>query len=135
MPSFAFRSTKFALRLASVLTKADVRLHDAEVIEGVVAALDTLAPDVPLVADPVMVAKGGAALLADDAVATLRDRLCPRATLLTPNVPEAEALTGRTVSRDAELDDSLRQFRRRDPHLRADGGRRLRRNGHRHGGR
>ncbi len=80
-------------------------LHDSDVIECVVAALDALAPDTPLVADPVMVAKGGASLLADDAVATLRDRLCPRATLLTPNVPEAEALTGRTVSRDADLAD------------------------------
>ncbi|MEE8333770.1 MAG: bifunctional hydroxymethylpyrimidine kinase/phosphomethylpyrimidine kinase, partial [Alphaproteobacteria bacterium] len=80
-------------------------LHDADVIECVVAALDALAPDTPLVADPVMVAKGGASLLADEAVTTLRDRLCPRATLLTPNVPEAEALTGRTVSRDADLAD------------------------------
>jgi len=80
-------------------------LHDAEVIETVVATLEALAPDVPLVADPVMVAKGGASLLADSAVATLRDRLAPRAALLTPNIPEAEALTGRTVSGDADLDD------------------------------
>jgi hydroxymethylpyrimidine/phosphomethylpyrimidine kinase len=41
-----------------------------------------------------MVAKGGAALLAPDAVAAVRDLLVPRAALLTPNAPEAEALTG-----------------------------------------
>jgi len=80
-------------------------LHDSEVIETVIATLDELAPEVPLVADPVMVAKGGASLLADEAVATLRDRLAPRATLLTPNVPEAEALTGRRVAGDADLAD------------------------------
>jgi hydroxymethylpyrimidine/phosphomethylpyrimidine kinase len=49
------------------------------------------------VLDPVMVAKGGARLLADEAVAALRSRLLPLATLLTPNVPEAEALTGLVI--------------------------------------
>jgi hydroxymethylpyrimidine/phosphomethylpyrimidine kinase len=79
-------------------------LHDVPVIETVVAALDAHAPGVPLVVDPVMVAKGGAALLLDDAVATLREKLVPRATLLTPNVPEAEALTGRTIAGDRDMD-------------------------------
>lgn len=79
-------------------------LHSSEVIETVVAALETHAPDVPLVVDPVMVAKGGAALLEDAAVETLRTRLVPRATVLTPNVPEAEALAGRSVSGDDDMD-------------------------------
>jgi len=79
-------------------------LHDVAVIETVVAAVEAHAPDVPLVVDPVMVAKGGAPLLVDDAVETLRTRLVPRATVLTPNVPEAEALAGRSVSGDADLD-------------------------------
>jgi hydroxymethylpyrimidine/phosphomethylpyrimidine kinase len=52
---------------------------------------------VPAVVDPVMVAKGGAALLHDSAVAALRERLVPQARLLTPNAPEAEALTGIAV--------------------------------------
>ncbi|WP_293904668.1 bifunctional hydroxymethylpyrimidine kinase/phosphomethylpyrimidine kinase [Phenylobacterium sp.] len=51
----------------------------------------------PAVIDPVMVAKGGAALLARAAVAAVRDRLVPLAALLTPNAPEAEALTGLAV--------------------------------------
>lgn len=51
-----------------------------------------------LVLDPVMVAKGGAALLEDSAVAALRKHLLPRADLLTPNLPEVAALTGIEVS-------------------------------------
>jgi hydroxymethylpyrimidine/phosphomethylpyrimidine kinase len=51
----------------------------------------------PLVVDPVMVSKHGLPLLPSDAVATIRDLLLPRATLITPNVPEAEALTGLTI--------------------------------------
>jgi hydroxymethylpyrimidine/phosphomethylpyrimidine kinase len=54
---------------------------------------------VPLVVDPVMVASSGAKLLEDDAVQTLVDRLFPLATVVTPNLPEAEALAGRSGSR------------------------------------
>jgi hydroxymethylpyrimidine/phosphomethylpyrimidine kinase len=60
---------------------------------------------VPAVVDPVMVAKGGASLLADSAVAALRERLVPRAALLTPNAPESAALTGLAV----ETTDDLRR--------------------------
>ena len=49
---------------------------------------------IPIVLDPVMIAKGGAALLQADAVNTLRDTLLPMATLLTPNLPEAAHLLG-----------------------------------------
>lgn len=52
---------------------------------------------VPAVVDPVMVAKGGASLLADEAVAAVRSIMVPRAALLTPNAPEAAALTGVAV--------------------------------------
>ncbi|NKB22415.1 MAG: bifunctional hydroxymethylpyrimidine kinase/phosphomethylpyrimidine kinase [Alphaproteobacteria bacterium] len=79
-------------------------LHDTSVIETVVRALDRDAPETPLVVDPVMVAKGGAALLQDEAVTTLRDQLVPRATLLTPNVPEAEALAGRTLKGEDDME-------------------------------
>ena len=72
-------------------------LHSRAVIETVVSVLADHAADVPLVADPVMVAKGGASLLEDEAVSALTDHLLPRATVLTPNMPEAAALTGLTV--------------------------------------
>jgi hydroxymethylpyrimidine/phosphomethylpyrimidine kinase len=48
--------------------------------------------------DPVMVAKGGARLLAPEAMDVLTARLLPRAAVLTPNLPEAEALTGLTIA-------------------------------------
>ncbi len=73
-------------------------LHRPDVIDAVVDALAAAAPRVPVVVDPVMVAKGGAELLESEAVATLKDRLLPLAAVLTPNLPEAEALTGRTLS-------------------------------------
>src|SRR6185312_8903986 len=53
---------------------------------------------VPLVVDPVMIASSGARLLRDDAVEALVTRLFPLATVVTPNVPEAQALTGATGS-------------------------------------
>lgn len=63
------------------------------------------AADIPAVVDPVMVAKGGARLLAADAVAAMIAELVPRAALLTPNAPEAAALTGLAV----ETTDDLRR--------------------------
>lgn len=48
----------------------------------------------PVVLDPVMIAKGGARLLAEDAISVIRDEMMPIAAIVTPNAPEAEALTG-----------------------------------------
>jgi len=59
-------------------------------IEAVAAGLATFGK--PIVLDPVMVAKSGDRLLSPEAVSTLRERLLPRATLLTPNLPEAACL-------------------------------------------
>mgnify|MGYP000122511262 CR=1 FL=1 len=72
-------------------------LHSAAVIDSVVDTLTKHAPDIPLVVDPVMVAKGGAPLLLPEARQALIHRLLPRATLLTPNLPETEVLTGQTI--------------------------------------
>src|SRR6187455_691163 len=65
-------------------------LHDEAVIETVAAVLAERAPDVPLVVDPVMVAKGGAPLIEPSAIDALKRLLISRATVLTPNLPEAE---------------------------------------------
>ena len=59
----------------------------------------------PFVLDPVMLAKGGARLLEDAAVAAVRGRLAPLASVLTPNIPEAEALSGERI---ADLADQRR---------------------------
>tara|TARA_R110002110_G_scaffold103087_2_gene260734 strand:+ start:4130 stop:4963 length:834 start_codon:yes stop_codon:yes gene_type:complete len=73
-------------------------LHSAEIVEAVAARLsDETAPPF-LVVDPVMIAKGGASLLEGSAVAVLKEVLIPLATLVTPNLPEAEVLTGRKIA-------------------------------------
>jgi len=67
-------------------------LGSRAVVEAVAALLDEAG--VPVVIDPVMIAKGGASLLDPVAIAAVRDLMIPRASLLTPNAPEAAALTG-----------------------------------------
>ncbi|MFN8534810.1 MAG: bifunctional hydroxymethylpyrimidine kinase/phosphomethylpyrimidine kinase [Dehalococcoidia bacterium] len=62
----------------------------------------------PLVVDPVMVAKSGDHLLRPDAVDALRTRLIPLATVVTPNVPEAETLTGLTLDDEASRREAAR---------------------------
>jgi hydroxymethylpyrimidine/phosphomethylpyrimidine kinase len=61
----------------------------------------------PLVVDPVLVASSGARLLEEDAIGTLVGRLFPRATVVTPNVPEAQALTASNSLLQAELAEAL----------------------------
>ncbi|MEO8114941.1 MAG: bifunctional hydroxymethylpyrimidine kinase/phosphomethylpyrimidine kinase [Phenylobacterium sp.] len=78
-------------------------LGDVAMVETVAALLD--GAGLPAVIDPVMIAKGGAALLAAEAVGAVKRLLVPRAALLTPNAPEAEALTGIFVT---DLDSQRR---------------------------
>ncbi|MDQ2805279.1 MAG: bifunctional hydroxymethylpyrimidine kinase/phosphomethylpyrimidine kinase [Pseudomonadota bacterium] len=91
------------MQIAAVLEDigADVvktgMLGDAATIDTVADELSTRARGLPVVVDPVMVAKGGARLLAVDAVAALVRRLLPLAGVITPNVPEAEALAGMAI--------------------------------------
>lgn len=80
-------------------------LGTRQIIDTVAGALDEWAPGVPVVVDPVMVAKSGDPLLADDAVESMRTRLIPRARLVTPNRAEAEKLTGLSIR---SLDDVRR---------------------------
>jgi hydroxymethylpyrimidine/phosphomethylpyrimidine kinase len=77
-------------------------LGDAATVRAV---CDVLAawPAIPLVVDPVMVAKGGASLLAREALEVLTSRLMPMALIVTPNVPEAEALLGAPIADEAAL--------------------------------
>lgn len=71
-------------------------LPDASVVDAVADALRAR-PVPALVVDPVLVATSGDALTAPSALAAIRDRLLPLATLVTPNLSEAAALTGRPV--------------------------------------
>ncbi len=76
-------------------------LSSAVIIETVAAGLRRHALR-PLVVDPVMIAKSGDRLLREDAVETLRRRLLPLAHVVTPNIPEAEVLTGLTIRSQAD---------------------------------
>ena len=76
-------------------------LSRAAVIAAVADGLERHAAAIPIVLDPVMVATSGDRLIADDAVAALRERLLPRADLITPNLPEAAVLLGEAVAGDA----------------------------------
>lgn len=88
-------------------------LHDRPVIEVVCDVLETSAAGIPVVADPVMVAKGGARLLSGDAVATLRDRLLALARIVTPNVPEAEVLADMSIDDEAGAREAADRILRR----------------------
>ncbi len=80
-------------------------LFSAEIIKAVVSGLmqEFAKKAFPLVIDPVCVSQSGHVLLQEDAVATLRDELIPLATLLTPNRPEAELLTGIQIEGEADI--------------------------------
>lgn len=75
-------------------------LGTAEVVAAVAQALDLLPEGVPIVIDPVMVAESGAVLLDHAARAALIERLIPRATVITPNVPEARVLVATAAAGD-----------------------------------
>jgi hydroxymethylpyrimidine/phosphomethylpyrimidine kinase len=76
-------------------------LGSAEVVRAVARAAEHF--HFPLTVDPVMISKHGLPLLPNEAIDALRDELLPRAALLTPNAPEAEALSGRLIR---SLDDA-----------------------------
>ncbi len=107
-------------------------LSSAPIVRAVAGALspwirrrcDARAGDrpLPVVLDPVMVAKSGDPLLADDAVEALASELLPLATLLTPNLPEAAHLTGRPVGTREERLAAARELAARGPAVLLKGG-------------
>ena len=89
------RAVTSAFEIAAIKTGM---LFSAEIIAALAAELAGLATSAPLVLDPVMVATSGAKLLEDDAIASLRQDMLPLAAVITPNLPEAEILAGRTLT-------------------------------------
>jgi hydroxymethylpyrimidine/phosphomethylpyrimidine kinase len=92
-------------------------LGTAEIVEAVEEALRLLEPGTPVVIDPVMVSESGAVLLDDAARAAMIARLFPRATVITPNVPEARVLaeTGGVAAATAEPEELARALHRLGP--------------------
>jgi hydroxymethylpyrimidine/phosphomethylpyrimidine kinase len=83
-------------------------LFNAEIIEAVANAIKQYDWK-NVVVDPVMIAKGGASLLLNEAIAALKTHLLPLAMIVTPNIPEAEVLTGMNIE---TLDDKKEAARR-----------------------
>eukprot|EP01124_Arcella_intermedia_P009469 TRINITY_DN16178_c0_g1_i1.p1 TRINITY_DN16178_c0_g1~~TRINITY_DN16178_c0_g1_i1.p1 ORF type:complete len:180 (-),score=41.79 TRINITY_DN16178_c0_g1_i1:908-1447(-) len=83
-------------------------LSSSATIETVSRRLSPL--HIPIVLDPVMVAKGGASLLQESAVGVLKRELIPLATLLTPNIPEAEHLLAVHISSLEDMKSSCRRM-------------------------
>ncbi len=79
-------------------------LANADIIRAVAEVLKAI-PEIPLIVDPVMVATSGDSLLEPDAVDALKVDLIPKAIILTPNIPEAEALSGLKIT---TVDDMTR---------------------------
>jgi hydroxymethylpyrimidine/phosphomethylpyrimidine kinase len=96
-------------------------LASAGIIETVAEFLRAR-PSLPVVLDPVMIASSGAALLQPDALQALRERLLPLASVLTPNLPEAEALLGTPLTDVAAMEQAARTLCRAGGHVLLKGG-------------
>src|SRR6185295_5722876 len=84
-------------------------LGDAAVVEAVAAAIKEL--ELPLlVIDPVLASSGGSRLLDDDGVEMLCTALVPLARVVTPNVPEAEVLSGRRIQSETDVKEAARRI-------------------------
>ena len=81
-------------------------LHDEGIIAAVATEIDKLADTIPVILDPVMIATSGAALISEGAIAAMREALFPRATMLTPNLPELIKLTGANPQTTKDMDDA-----------------------------
>ena len=84
-------------------------LHSARLIRAVAEALRRYEAR-NIVLDPVMVAQSGDRLLESDAVGAIREHLMPLAEVVTPNIPEAEVLTGRRISGSAEMQAAAQEL-------------------------
>lgn len=85
-------------------------LHSADLVAEVVSILRDAEFAGPVVVDPVMVASSGDRLLDDRAVSLIQNELIPLATLVTPNLPEAQVLTGKTVESNEEMQNAGRMI-------------------------
>lgn len=110
-PSFVASQIKTVLEDIGADVVKTGMLGTEEVIIAVADALDTYGKTVPRIIDPVMVAKGGHRLISEDAVERLKTQLITRAALVTPNLPEAEVLTGRRIKSLSDMEESVDDLR------------------------
>jgi len=82
-------------------------IPNAELIEAASASLKRYGAR-HIVVDPVMVATSGSRLIAEDAIGTLKEKLLPLAEIVTPNIPEAEILSGRTIRTGEDMESAAK---------------------------
>lgn len=99
-PSFIRHQLEVLLDDFTITSMKTGMLYSSDVIRTIEAVLQDR--HIPLIVDPVMIAKGGASLLHQEAIETMRTVLLPLATVVTPNIPEAEELSGMTISSAAD---------------------------------
>lgn len=87
-------------------------LHSSELIRTVLRTLKEFPEVSNIVLDPVMVATSGDPLLMPEAISTLRDELLPYCSVITPNLPEASLLLGKTIDRQDQFADAARALSR-----------------------
>ena len=112
-PDFIQQQMRVVLEDIGADTIKTGMLHSAPVIEAVCEVLEELKGAVPVVVDPVMVAQSGDPLLDPDALETLTRRLLSQATVLTPNLHEAERLTDMTIRDLADMEAAAAALRDR----------------------
>ncbi len=89
-------------------------LGSSEIIRGVASSLSRY-PGIPLVVDPVMAATSGSALLQQGSLEDLRSQLLPLSRIVTPNLPEAEALVGSRLQDESDCIDAAREIHAMGP--------------------
>ena len=85
-------------------------LSNSNIIEIVSFCLRKYFIEIPVILDPVMVAKGGHSLLNDDSVESLKKELFPKSFLITPNLPEAEKILKTQIKNNKDMEDSVEMF-------------------------
>lgn len=86
-------------------------LASDDIVRTVAETLQTAGQGIPWVIDPVMVAKGGHRLISENAIDSLKTRLLAKAFIVTPNLPEAEVLTARSIKTVAEMESAVTSLR------------------------
>lgn len=85
-------------------------LSNLEIIKKVDFCLDNYLPNIPIVLDPVMIAKGGQPLIEENAISYLINKLMPKCYLLTPNIPEAEKILNCKLNNTEEVENNISRF-------------------------
>lgn len=107
-PEFTVAQIKAVFEDLQVKAVKTGMLFSADIIEAV--AMELQQHSVQLVVDPVMIAKGGASLLQQEAVQALKTKLLPIATVLTPNIPEAEEITGIQIESVQDIEAAAKKI-------------------------